>query len=105
LAHPFIATLSTALSNLTTLEIVTTVVPVDVSSDEVTPGGKAMRTRIDLLDGDIRTEIDPVFLTEEYRLIRDLHTAREQSGNTIVQDNIKTLEELLRLARSLPEQA
>jgi hypothetical protein len=103
MAHSFLTTVSQAITNLTTLQIVTTVVAVDVATDAITPGGKAIRTRIDLLQGDITTEMDPVYLTAEYAPLREFHTTREGSGLDIIQNNVKALQELIKLAGLLPE--
>lgn len=102
MAHPLVDKISTKLTNLVTLQIVTVVGEVDLTSPK-TASGKAARTRINLLDGHVTTELDPSFVGEEYDSVREFHLERERQGHAIVRANIAAIEGLLRLARSLTE--
>ena len=102
--------LEAALNNLVTLEIVTAVGNVSPSKRDPTtglrsegapdPNAKLLRTRIDLLRGDITTELDPAFVTGEYQELRAFHAAREQQAADIVKRNIEALSAVIALIRS-----
>lgn len=99
-SHPIVDKINQSLADLVTLQIITVVGEVDLSS-AATASGKAARTRISLLDGDITTELDPSFVGGEYDAVRQFHLAREEQGQQIIQANIATLTKLLELARDL----
>lgn len=94
-----------AVSDLTTLKVVTAVGDVDVSQTAVDQDGKKQITRgetyqnakailstIDLIDGDISTVMDEAFVNDAgYASIRDEHLNRLQDAQDIVDKNIKTL--------------
>ena len=98
-----------AVADLTTLKVVTAVGDVNVSQKVVEKDGaksethtetyqnaKAILSRIDLIDGDIMTVIDEVFVNEEsYRTVRDDHLERIQSAQEIVEANVKLLKSLV----------
>jgi hypothetical protein len=91
-----------SLDNLVTLKIITSVGPVPAVDDKgnLIAGVSAhlMRSRINLLQGDIVTEIDPAFVTGELKDLRDFHMRREQEGSAIVDKNIEVLRSLLSFA-------
>jgi hypothetical protein len=60
-----------------------------------------LHTNIDLLDGDIYTEIDEWFLTEERKPLVDMHLQREKQGGEIVRANVEALKSLWTLAGNL----
>ena len=94
-----------AVSDLTTLKVVTAVGDVDVSQTAVDENGekkvvrgetyqnaKAILSTIDLIDGDISTVMDEAFVNDAgYAGIRDDHLNRVQDAQAIVDKNIKTL--------------
>jgi hypothetical protein len=63
-----------------------------------------MRTRINLAEGDITTEIDPAFLTGDYTALRDFHAAREKQATDIIKANIDMLERLFNLVVTVTAQ-
>lgn len=100
------AKLESSLENLVTLEIVTAVglvqpttrdangVKVQAKTDA---GAKLLRTSIDLVQGDITTEMDPAFVTGPYQDLREFHKAREAQAMEIVKGNIEAVKALVAL--------
>ncbi|PIE81554.1 MAG: hypothetical protein CSA11_04245 [Chloroflexi bacterium] len=94
-----------AVSDLTTLTVITAVGDVKVSQTAVQEDGKKKRVRsetyqnakailskIDLIDGDINTVMDEAFVNDAgYAGLRDNHLNRVQDAQAIVDKNIKTL--------------
>lgn len=101
--------LTSAADDLIKLEIVTAVGPLkyEASPDGASGKGryvpdgaqptKVMHTRIDLLQGDVVTQMDEEFATGKYQSLRDYHASREKQGNEIISANIKTLKSLFEL--------
>lgn len=100
-------TIKNALENLVTLEIVTAVGQIKFQASEqpsnpserlpdidFSKDPKVMLTKINLLQGDIRTVLDPAFVTGDYQSLRDFHLAREKEGHDIIQKNLAALKEL-----------
>ena len=99
-----------AVSDLTTLKVITAVGDVDVSQTAVDQNGKTAVTRsesyqntkailstIDLIDGDISTIMDEAFVNDAgYASIRDDHLNRIQDAQKIVEKNIKTLLDMVK---------
>ncbi|HSG15000.1 MAG TPA: hypothetical protein VLE70_01595 [Anaerolineae bacterium] len=98
-----------AVADLTTLKVVTAVGDVNLSQEVVEKDGvksqthaetyqnaKAILSTIDLIDGDIMTVIDEVFINEgSYIPVRDDHLERIQSAQEIVEANVKLLKSLV----------
>ena len=91
---------------MVTLEIVTAVGTVQPSTRDahgargeaqIDPDAKLLRTRVDLLQGDITTELDPAFVTGDYREFRAFHAERERQAVEIVKSNIEVVRALLSL--------
>lgn len=88
------------IEKLTELEIRTVVGSFDPNALDADGGLKArdgvhvLRTTIDLLDGDIRTELDEWFLTDERKAILDMHMQRERQGGEIIQANVAALKSM-----------
>jgi len=108
MAETFTQKLTNALENLAQLEIITAVgvVNFDAKADRtarhlLAPDAKIMRTSIDLLQGDITTQMDPAFTTGELQALRDFHGARELQGAAIIKANVDTLSQILSLALRL----
>jgi len=99
----FVGALKTALSEAIELEIVTWVVPAD--QDELgqdTPEnalpGHLMRTRINLVDGDIDNEIGSHFVgSGPYTELRQFHLEQVQKGQDIIQKNLTNLKQLFEI--------
>ncbi len=100
-----------SIKNLVTLEIVTAVGGItSVSKSDTTGGGgvksldidlskdaKVMLTKIDILQGDIKTVYDEEFVTGKYQNLKAFHTEREKEGYNIIKQNIEILKKLLKL--------
>jgi len=87
-----------ALENLVTLTITTSVV---VAADD----RKSMITTIDLLQGDIATEIPKEFVDGgPYESLRAFHQERERQGGDIIRSNVEALKSLLGLAQAADNQ-
>ena len=98
-----------AVKDLTTLKVVTAVGDVNVSQEVRVENGKkteshaetyqntkAILSTIDLIDGDIMTVIDEVFINEEsYMPVRDDHLARINDAQKIVATNVALLKSLV----------
>jgi hypothetical protein len=101
--------LERSLENLATLEIVTAVGSVQPTTRDangirkelsVDPGAKILRTRIDLVQGDLTTEMDPAFVTGDYKDLRAFHSEREKQAMDTVKANIEALKALISLIQS-----
>ena len=104
----FIDKLKTALDNLVTLQIVTSVGKVSVtyedkkiSSINIGEGNQSIVSQFDLLQGDITTAFDSGLMTDAMKDLRDFHTSREKEGLQRVKDNIDALKELFNLSKQV----
>ncbi len=89
--------LRVALSNAIELEITTWVVPIDADPMEVqTPKpGYQMRTRINMVDGDIENEIGSRFLSNgPYAELQEFHLSQVKRGRDTIRKNLQSLEAL-----------
>lgn len=97
--------IESSLQNLTTLEIVTAVGEVSYDAQDQTykPADEgyvdAIFTKIDLVQGDIKTVYDPKFISGEYQNLLEVHKNREAQGHQIVEANIAALKKLFDLAK------
>ena len=93
-----------ALKNLVTLEIITAVGPVKIEEGfaDIDPEGdpKVILSKIDLLQGDIKTVYDEEYVTGNYKELKEFHKEREKEGHAIIKGNIATIKELLMLLKS-----
>ena len=106
-----------SLSKLITLEIITAVGHVSLRPKGGSVEGgeknlpdldydknpKVILTKINLLQGDIKTVFHEEFVTGDYQSLRDFHAAREKEGYEIVRKNIEALEKLYEIARDMLE--
>jgi hypothetical protein len=105
-AQNLIDSLEKSIDNLVTLKIITSVGPTTEAGQAPAAGAtpaaptKALVTTINLLQGDITTEIDPAYLTPEYKPLWDFHSAREKQGADIIKANIEAIEKLFKLISS-----
>lgn len=90
---------------LTTLEIVTVVGTYDGKTNQPGANAKMMRTRLNLLEGDKITEVDPEFVTGNLASLRDFHAQAEKQGHDIIKGNIEAIEKMLGLLDRLPATA
>lgn len=98
------------VKDLRQLEVVTVVGPVSVKTNDagkivadIAPDAdtKAMVTRIDLIDGDIRNLIDPAFVTGDLQSVRDFHNEQVKKGNDIIVRNIEAVADLAKKIETL----
>jgi len=99
-----------ALTELVTMEIITTVgqVNLEIKDKKIVVTGirdiencKTISTTINLFQGDIQTVCAPEFVTGEYQSLREFHKSREEQGHEIIKDNIETLKELFLFAKEI----
>ena len=104
----FMARLESAVNDMVELKVITAVGNISVEVNSTTKDGittstrtethkdsRAIITNIDLIDGDIMTAIDNVFVTDAaYASIRTDHLARVNDAQAIVSRNINVLKEL-----------
>ena len=104
----FMARLESAVNDMVELKVITAVGNISVEVTNTTKDGvttsirtethkdsRAIISDIDLIDGDIMTSIDNVFVTDEaYASIRTDHLARVNDAQAIVSRNINVLKEL-----------
>lgn len=96
-----------AIENLITLEIVTAVGNVTVSSEDEKlsvvniENAPAILTKIDLIQGDIKTIFHEEFVTGNYKDLKDFHAEREGQGHEIIKGNLEALKKLFDLAKNL----
>ncbi len=101
----FLKNIEKTIIKLTTLEIKTVVGDYTVAPDDsVQPiaGGdfKVMYSKINLLDGDITTQLSHPLTAPEYDWLRDFHARKEEHGHEIINNNIKALISLIELYKS-----
>lgn len=100
-----------ALENLVTLEIITAVGQVKFKSGpegdkglpdlDYSKNPKVILTKINLLQGDIKTVYDPEFVTGNLQELKAFHKTREDQGNEIIKNNLERLQQLFNLASEL----
>ncbi len=101
--------ISDSLERLLTLEIITAVGTVDPAQHgepnwpdlASVEKPQMIVSKINLLDGDIRTIFGEAFVTGDYKSLVDYHAAREKQGFEIINNNIAALKALLQLARGI----
>lgn len=104
-----------ALKNLVTMEIITAVGGVKFKSSsnkgteenlpDIDPNSnpKVILTKIDLLQGDIKTVFNEEFVTGNYQCLREFHADREKQGHEIVTKNIEAIKALIGIIKEFPE--
>jgi hypothetical protein len=103
----FLEDLKKAVVNAKTLEITTAVGPItwDAAKEDYVPVAgptiKAMKTKIDLFEGDMTTQMDPEFATGALQSVRDYHMKMQSDGRDIIKKNVEALESLFGLATRL----
>lgn len=99
-------TIKETLGNLITLEIITAVgqIKFDANSGpdlDYEKDPSVILTKINLVQGDIKTVYDPEFVTGNYKDLKTFHQAREEQGHKMIMDNLEALKGLLGLAMQL----
>jgi len=103
----FLEDLKKAAVNAKTLEITTAVGPItwDAAKQDYVPIAdptiKAMKTKIDLFEGDMLTQMDPEFATGTLQNLRDYHLKTQADGKDIIKKNVEALEALFGLMLKL----
>ena len=101
-----ISKVGSVIDDLTTLQVTTCLGKVDPAQLRNVDSGlisnaKVIHSSIGLLDGDITTVIDEVFVPEaEIPKLRDFHEQRVTEGGDIVKRNIEAVKELLSMVES-----
>ncbi|SRR6266568_663683 len=103
----FLKKLEAALKELVTLEITTVVGNIGYPVNPVAPipDAKVIHTRIDLVQGDISTEMSPEFVTGTLTGLRDYHLKREEQAAAIIKANVEMLEKLFHLVIDVRRQS
>jgi hypothetical protein len=99
----FVKKIQDAFEKLVTLEVVTVVGTYDTQTKQPSPGSKMIRTRLNLLDGNKVTEIDPEIATGSLASLREYHAQIEKQANDLIKANLETIERMLRLLGQLPQ--
>ena len=92
-----IEALTAALSEAIELKITTWVSEADPSVPQGEQGqpGHRMQTRINIVDGDIETEIGELFLNQgPYAELREFHIQQVQKGQDTIRNNLESLQKL-----------
>ena len=100
--YNFVRNVETSINKLTTLEIKTIVGDYQVDQDEnikVKKEGEfqILQTRINLIQGDMVTNISNELVTDRYAWLRDFHARKEERGHEIVHNNIQAIVSLFDL--------
>ena len=96
-AGNFAQALKLALTEAIELKITTWVMPAEDENGLVENArpGERMKTRINLIDGDIDNEIGSLFLsTGPYAELREFHMGQVRQGREIIQRNLENLEQI-----------
>ncbi len=98
----FVNKIQEKISNLTTLEIKTIVGEYTIeNSEDVVPLPNVqfmvMHSKIDLIGGDITTNMSRSMMSQEYAWVREFHAEKERKAHQIVQDNLKAIMSLYEL--------
>ena len=100
----FIAKIEDRISKLTTLDIKTVVGDFKYGmNEEVEPKidteYKVMTSKINLIGGDITTNISTELMDDKFKWLLDFHARKEEKGHEIVQGNIQAILSLYKLYR------
>ena len=99
-AGKIVDALTLALSEAVELEITTWVSSANPDSRTIgeadqPPAGYRMRTRLNIVDGDIDNEIGSQFIGNgPYTELRQFHMAQVQEGRQIIQQNLENIQQL-----------
>ncbi|UZR92946.1 hypothetical protein [Chondrinema litorale] len=100
--YDFVRNIETNISKLATLEIKTIVGDYQVDQEEniqVKKDGEfqILQTRINLIQGDMVTNISSELVTDKYAWLRDFHARKEERGHEIIDNNVKAIVSLYEL--------
>lgn len=62
-------------------------------------GERTLKTTIHLVDGDIRNDFDPAFVTGDLKELVPFHESQVAKGQQIIKDNLATLKDLFNFVR------
>jgi len=98
----FIAKIEDRISRLTTLDIKTVVGDFKYGmNEEVEPRAdgefKVMTSKINLIGGDISTNISNDLMDDKFKWLLEFHARKEEKGHEIVQGNIQAILSLYKL--------
>lgn len=104
----FVARIEDRISRLTTLDIKTVVGEYRYGyNEEVEPNlegdFKIMTSRINLIGGDITTQISNELMDEKFSWLLEFHARKEEKGHEIIKGNIQALLALYKLYRETRE--
>ncbi len=102
--NELLTAIENGIKEMVTLKITTAVGPVKLDGNTLAPdytNAKIMYTEIDLVQGDIKTIYDEVFVTETYKHLAEFHQSREEQGQAIVKANIEAIEKMIELVARL----
>jgi len=102
--YDFVRNIETTISKLATLEIKTIVGDYSVDADEniqVKKDGefRILQSKINLIQGDMVTNISNELVTDKYAWLRDFHARKEERGHETIDNNIKAIMALFELYR------
>lgn len=92
----FVNNIQEKISSLTTLEIKTIIGEYTIeNSEDVLPLPNVqfmvMHSKIDLIGGDVTTNMSRSMMSQEYAWVREFHAEKERKAHQIVQDNLKAI--------------
>ena len=96
-----------AVVNAKSLEITTAVGPInwDTAKQDYIPvtdaSVKVMKTKIDLFDGDMVTQMDQEFATGGLQSLRDYHMKMQADGKDLIKKNVEALDALWSLVSKM----
>jgi hypothetical protein len=107
-AGKIVEAMNLALGQAIELEITTWVSTEKSSSVDTPEPGHYMRTRLNIVDGEVENEVGTQFIGNgPYRELREFHLAQVQGGRQIIQQNIESLQQvftiLVSTASRLPQ--
>ena len=102
--HDFVRNIETRISKLTTLEIKTIIGDYHVDQEEeigIKKDGefRVLQSKIDLIQGDITTNISNELVSDKYAWLRDFHARKEERGHEIIDSNVRAIVSLFELYR------
>ncbi|MBD2578737.1 hypothetical protein [Oscillatoria sp. FACHB-1406] len=94
-AGNFVEAMNLALGQAIELEITTWVPGEDSISGETIDPDRALKTRLNIVDGEIDNQVGAQFIGNgPYRELREFHTEQVQSGQQIIQKNLESLQQV-----------
>jgi len=100
--YDFVRNIETNISKLASLEIKTIIGDYQVDHEEnimVKKDGEfqVLQSRINLIQGDMVTNMSSELVTDKYAWLRDFHARKEERGHEIIDNNVKAIISLYEL--------